>query len=238
MNDIVCATAESDPSVPCLVDDLKTLDIPVLLGFVAAASGDFQYVDAVEIAKHARSRKEARDCLVGAALASSAMPVFLQQVRINKKAYYDGGVRESVFAARTVASAESARKAASGAPPSVPVYVVRNGPTRAAALAKDDASPDDHADALTAAMRAEPIIVNQIEVGSIAALRLEDPQGPVNLITADGWQNAKPACVKKPKVMFQPDFMQCLRSFGRARAMGAKGGWISLDPVSVAGPQK
>ena len=243
MNAIVCATAETDPAKPCLIDNLKTLNIPILLGFVDATSGAFEFVDAVAIAKHAHSRKEARDCLVGAALASSAMPVFLQQVRINGRAYYDGGVRESVFEARIATADDTARQQdlarrrsldlRASAPPPVPLYVVRNGPTEVAPLgANDKKGPNAKADALTAAMRAEPIIVNQIEVGSIAALRLADPEGEINLVTADGWNGTIPNCPKPPKIMFDPAFMRCLQAFGQTRARMAEP-WTRLTKIPL-----
>ncbi len=241
MNNVVCADSDLSAGTPCLVDDLKALDMPVLIGFVNAHSGQFEYVDAVAVAKRAPSRKAARECLVGAALASSAMPVFLQQVRISSNTYYDGGVRESIFQARIAAAAERARLRRQSLdkvvtpPAAMPIYVVRNGPTREAALGNEDSDPNKKADALTAAMRAEPIIVNQIEVGSIAALRLEDPEGEIRLVTADGW-DAPAACPIKPHgVMFDPTFMRCLQRLGRSRADEDRSKqWILLSPIARA----
>ena len=238
MNNVVCPDADLSAGTPCLIDDLKALDMPVLIGFVNAHSGQFEYVDAVSITQRAPSRKVARECLVGAALASSAMPVFLQQVRIGGNTYYDGGVRESVFQARIAAAAERARlrrqslDGTATPPAAMPIYVIRNGPTREAALGEEDSDPNKNADALTAAMRAEPIIVNQIEVGSIAALRLEDSEGEIRLITADGWNTAT-ACPMKPHgVMFDPTFMRCLQRLGRAKAdVDRAKRWILLSPI-------
>lgn len=182
---------------PCLLDRIKALQASkkmVLIGFVEAASGKFHYIDAVEVANRL-DRSKARACLSGAALASAAMPVFFQQVRIDEKTYYDGGVRQSVFEAGVATEVEAAAVVAlaGGLAPSdtdqpgshgvLPIYVIRNGPT---ALKPTEAA-DRKADALTAAERAEAIVVNELEVGSIAALRLAHPTGAIRLITADGY---------------------------------------------------
>jgi len=224
----------------CLVEELKTLQIPVLIGFIEAESGDFYFVDAVKLAR-IEDRPTAIQCLTGAALASAAMPVFFQQIRINDKTYYDGGVRQSVFAAsvaEATASATFARRTRFG-PEAKPIHLfaVRNGPT----TVRPDAKPNAAADALANALRAEAIVVNQLEVGSIAALRLEYPTGPISVVTADRWnlapQNGQPGgqCEKPDKVMFHPPFMKCLRHFGAAKA-AVKKPWIELDSLtSLAG---
>lgn len=235
--------ALNDTARSCHLDALRALDgrRSILLGFVDAETGGFRYVDAVEAAQLPRT--EARACIVSAALASAAMPVFFQPVQVNGRTYYDGGVRASVFEASIAASAEAAAEmeqslspepapdgasAAAQRAPVIPLYVVRNGPT----TVPEDADINDNHGPLSAAMRAEAIVVNQLEVGSIAALRLEHPSGPLNLVTADGWDGPDVACVKPPSVMFSPEFMACLTRFGRTRAQGATP-WTRLSPIIV-----
>jgi predicted acylesterase/phospholipase RssA len=258
-----------DPNSPegragvCLIARLRdSPDRKVLLGMIEANSGDFGYVDVQELlAPYGDSDKdlgEATQCLAGAAIASAAVPVFYQQVRVDGKTYYDGGVRQSVFLSSVV---EARRRAAAlvnqerqrllqergllalGAtattePP--PVYVIRNGPTQ---LQPDDNPPpgtpariDRKADALNAAQRGEAIMVNQLEVGSIAALRLNQPGGAIWFVSADGYQNYTPTydlhvrCgpLKTPReAMFVPAFMRCMMDYGRNRATGGEP-WIDL----------
>ncbi|WP_188054486.1 patatin-like phospholipase family protein [Sphingosinithalassobacter sp. CS137] len=228
-----------DPARPCMLDAIRALDgrKSVLLGFVNAASGKFQYVDAVEVAQLPRRR--ARACLTGAALASAAMPVFFEPVQIEGETYFDGGVRASVFEASVAASAKAALEIEESLNPGrpipseearLPIYVVRNGPTTVEA----DPGIDTSGGALSAALRAEAIVVNELEVGSIAAIRLEHPSGPLRLVTADGWSSPGRACEKPPSVMFDPEFMQCLRRFGRARAASARDPWIHLSSIATA----
>lgn len=258
-----------DPNSPegragvCLIARLRdNPDRKVLLGMIEANSGDFGYVDVQELlAPYGDSDKdlgEATQCLAGAAIASAAVPVFYQQVRVDGKTYYDGGVRQSVFLSSVV---EARRRAAAlvnqerkrllalrglgslGTPDAIeppPVYVIRNGPT---ALQPDDNPPpgtpariDSKADALNAAQRGEAIMVNQLEVGSIAALRLNQPGGAIWFVSADGFQNYTPTydlhirCgpLKTPRgAMFVPAFMRCMMDYGRNRATGGEP-WIDL----------
>jgi len=231
--------AVDHPDKPCTLDALKALAgrKTVLIGFVQAASGKFQYVDAVDLA--ALPRREARACLAGAALASAAMPVKFQQVKINGEAYYDGGVRASVFAANVAAAADRAAELQHDLPdtlqareepdPSLPIYVVRNGETTVPA----DSDINGEDDALTAAQRAESIVVNQLEVSSIAAIRLEHPHGVLRLTTADGWPSA--GCIKPPRAIFDPAFMRCMMQWGRTRATAANP-WIDLSPLVARAP--
>jgi hypothetical protein len=248
---------KGDPARGCpMIEKLAASGRQVFIGFVEAANGQFQYADATGFASAGagagageEQRRNAQQCLTGIALASAAMPVFFQQVRINGKTYYDGGVRQSVFEqnvaeslekgvaqARLKIAREEAKSAAGARRPARPadisspdLYVVRNGPTEL--LGKDgkpdsDTEADRKADALTAAFRAEAIVVNQLEVGSIAALRLAHPTGDIRLITADGYHrwltppgSEKPVgCEKPPGVMFDPTFMECLQRFGEHKA--------------------
>jgi predicted acylesterase/phospholipase RssA len=233
-----------DPSKPCALDALRAMQGPggrqtkaVLIGFTEAASGDFKYVDVVDLAQ--LPRRTARSCITGAALASAAMPVDFEQVQINGVTYYDGGTRASVFEAHIAESARRVTLAAEaapmgdarrpgGAPPLLPIYVVRNGPTTA--LPAPDVNTDSSP--LTAAMRAEAILVNQLEVTSIAVIRIAHPTGPLNMTSADGW-DTQAKCVKPGGgVMFAPEFMACLTRYGRARAAAAQP-WIALSELPL-----
>ena len=247
----------------CIVKTLRDSKTrKVLLGMIEANSGEFGYVDVQELlAPYGDGEEdlaEATQCLAGAALASAAVPVFYQQVRVDKKTYYDGGVRQSVF----LASVADARRAAADlvrrerarlladrgialtepvAPPPPDIYVVRNGPT---SLPPDEAVPpgypaeiDEHADALRAAQRGEAIMVNQLEVGSIAALRLNQPGGAIWFVSADGYRNYTPTYDPSVRcgplkegnrrAMFIPAFMRCMMDYGRNRATGGEP-WIDL----------
>lgn len=125
------------------------------------------------------------------------------------------------------------------ASPPATAYIVRNGPTTALPNAEADAS----ADAFTAAMRGYALMVNQSEVTSIAALRLIWPDSDMRVTTADAydqpftdpepqvegsarrnWPGCKATMTDKEGVllkdppMFNPQFMACLRAFGRFKA--------------------
>ncbi|NML05700.1 patatin-like phospholipase family protein [Sphingomonas sp. G-3-2-10] len=230
-----------DPAKPCALDALRAMMGPdgkqtkyVLIGFVEAASGRFQYVDVVELAQ--LPRREARTCITAAALASAAMPVNFQPVQINGVTYYDGGVRASVFEANVAASATAVSEEAGPgeAPPPTPrrvpqfpIYVVRNGPT----TVEPDAEINGKGGAIDAAQRAEQILVNQMEVSSIAVIRIEHPVGPLRMVSADGWKEVP--CVKPGGgVMFAPEFMKCLTRLGRMKANGPQP-WIELSNLSL-----
>jgi hypothetical protein len=259
---------DGDPARGCpMIDALATTPRQALIGFVEASSGRFMVANVNQMARHARyptglrtaaesakAYQTARDCLTGAALASAGMPLFFQPVRIKAsagdkgKVYYDGGVRQSVFLASVAEAAAASTLDENGqriAPPPT-LYVIRNGPTQ---LLGRDGKPgdsdnvDSKFDALTAALRAQSIIVNQVEIGSIAALRLFHPSGDIWLATADGYQDhewtdsagTSRACDKGKERFFNPDFMACLRSLGRTKAQRERP-WISLTPISAAGP--
>lgn len=202
----------------------------VLLGYVEADSGRmlFTWVNHLAAGKYEvadpaspggirteqLSIHHRQQCLTATALASAAVPVQYQQLRIvsdepqygpqqpgtatrsTEKAYMDGGVRQSVFFALPRALLEAMMNPARSEGKALPdddyaelpgtTYVMRNGPT--------DARPDDAADrksdAFTAAMRGYALMVNQSEVSSIAALRLYWPTTPMKLSTADGYGKA------------------------------------------------
>lgn len=238
--------SEQDPLSCPAIDALKETDRQILVGFIEAHSGDFFYSDIRQIAS-ATGPANARQCITGTTLASSAMPVTFQQVRINGRAYYDGGVRQSVFASfaeqvgRAVRALESGRT--NGANGEIPFYVVRNGPTNLIDGEGND-KPDKSPTVLTAAERAQTIVTNQLEVGSIAALRLQKPDGPIHFISAEGWEHhsfitrhgktTTCGAIRKrlDGAMFDPDFMDCLMDYGRERADAAQP-WTRLMTIGA-----
>lgn len=201
---------------PCpAIDALGNSDTKTFVGFVDAATGQFLISSISDIAKFAQKSAvvptppgqlplnwlRARDCLTGVTMASAAVPVFYQQVRIDgtiksdddpippgPRTMYDGGVRHSVFevdiADRIEAAEKKMLKQKKANPSQQPIlYVLRNGPT--GALPDNKVQTD--AGALTAAQRGYSLLVNQSEVASIAALRLVRPTGPIYFTTADGY---------------------------------------------------
>ena len=255
------ALCTDDTARDCpMIDALAATPRQTLIGFVEASSGQFLVADVNRIARRAaatppntpartRANKVSRDCLTGAALASAGMPLFFQPVRIGSKVYYDGGVRQSVFLASVAEAAANSMIAEDGhAAPAPTLYVIRNGPTQL--LGKDgkpgnDPEVDKNHGAVTAALRAQSVIVNQVEIGSIAALRLFHPQGRINLATADGYQNhvwtdaanTKRQCDKGKERFFNPDFMACLRSLGRAKAARPDSPWIDIRALPADKPR-
>ena len=261
----------STPTECLVIRRLARSKTDVFIGFVRAGDGKFYYSHINELARRAypyparatppasiEALAEAQRCIAGAALASAAMPVFFQQVRIGPSSgeatYYDGGVRQSVFEAQVAslvdaAVAERARnRMAIASEPAL--YVIRNGPTTLSA----DVKADGKRNVIDGAMRAEAIVVNQLEVQSIADLRLAHPTGPIDLITADGYGTSHPnpgddptlsglphfrpaggeeICVKDPpEAMFSPAFMACIMRYGRYLA-GRDKPWIELSKLKI-----
>lgn len=258
-----------------LVDQIARSPITTMVGIVEGEDGLFKSIDMKAMVGEIQrdgpaSGREAQgdaamDCVLATTLASSAMPVFHQQLRVMKRpqpektpenapnpqpsppppagrelvasTLFDGGVRRSVFASQLGAGldARDARLAealgpdlyrAARAEGRLPkTYVLRNGPTTSVEEAK--ANTVDNA--IDQALRAYSLIVNEVEVGSIAALRLSNPYGTIRLSTADGSENIEFAhpdrtgplrapCAKKIE-MFDPEFMRCLQNFGARRGM-------------------
>ena len=211
----------------------------MLAGFVEAQSGRFQFADINGIASALDlDPRTKRQCIAGAALASVAMPVFFQQVKVAGKTYFDGGVRQSVFATFVQREIQSQMESEAG----LPLLVLRNGPT--------DMDPDEKANrklnAVDAALRAEAILVNQVEVNSVASLRLQVPRGHIGFASADGWREqrldmgdpASPTCLAlksaQKNAQFAPDFMRCLMAYGDRRAR-AEQVWLPLIEIDKAG---
>jgi predicted acylesterase/phospholipase RssA len=168
---------------------------------------------------------------------------------ISERTYYDGGVRQSVFFAFVdgvvkgiIAPSRSEGTDKSSIDPPRTIFMLRNGPT----IARRDDAPDNKADALTSALRGYQLLVNQSEVTSLAAVRPLFPAADIYLATADHYgqsftdpapEQDRPAqypngCVKQEKrkdMMFDPEFMSCLRAYGRAKAKaGSTDSWIKI----------
>ncbi len=250
-----------------LIDEIRSSTIRGFIGFVEADSGHFRYVDVNQMLKAVGDDKKALDCLTAATMASSAMPVFHQQLRVidkdgNPHSLYDGGARRSVFfdsameqldravRKRIVADrkkledrgpAEEREKIAAigfadsyrAAAPIV--YVVRNGPT----VRKRDPGLNTSDGIIANGQRGYDLLVNESEIGAIAALRLYNSYGTIMVTTADeyGKEGAPGLCrtIKRDKMMFDPDFMDCLRELGKFKAL--RGPWWPLSPLDRPPPE-
>ena len=192
--------------------------------------------------------------LAAATMASSAMPVFHQQLRIagsdgKALALYDGGVRRSVFFDRAMAAVDAEvreqmkghalAKVADGVTQDAfvkdyeatapSVYVVRNGPT----ARKPDVTLNTKSGPLKNGQRGYDLLVNESEIGAIAALRLNNPYGRIMLTSADRYDTF-PSNVGenfKKDEMFKPAFMARLRDLGRHKAERPEGPWWPLSKI-------
>lgn len=250
IRDALCPTKECT-----LIDEIRSSKVDGYIGFVSAKTGAFQYVDVREQVARAGDNDAAVECLAAAAMASSAMPVFHQQLRVRGRAgaatLYDGGVRRSVFYEKAMEAMDDAVKehlkalpasttlaqfAAAYAEKAPVIYVVRNGPTT-----RDEKSElDDRRGPLKHGMRGYDLLVNEAEIGSIAALRLHNPFGRIRMTTADNWEGSDGAaglCTRATKGdhMFSPDFMECLRGLGHRKVHRAGGPWWDLRPIDPLG---
>lgn len=237
------------PGQCSLVQDLRRGRVETFIGFVEGRSGRFKYLSVKQVLDRETDDRAAASCIAAAALASAAMPVFHQQMRVTggpegSRTLFDGGVRQSVFLYGIGAKLEDAMKSyfsTSGAtaPPRADqypaIYVVRNGPT----VRQVDDDVDEIKSAAPQGMRAYDLIVNELEVGSIASLRLANPYGPIWLTTADGWDKphgSGEVCQKVPQdAMFSPPFMQCLQRLGADKAGRPQGPWWPLRPIAREG---
>ena len=228
----------------------------LLIGVVHLAEGTLRVID-VSAMVRAHYRRgapplaEARalgECVTGAVMASAAVPAQLRPVQIDKVTYTDGGVRSSVFAAVVGTTLERLRTAERGGPEvEVEVDVIRNGPT-VVQRNRDPKHPDgippvdQSPDVRAVATQAYATIVNQVEVGSIAALRFHYPTGTIRVIAADGYNSpGNPDRCPRPqrKRVFDPDFMGCLVAWGERRAVEKNGepDWIVLGQVAPGSGQ-
>lgn len=231
-----------------IIEAIRDSSIEGFIGFVEARCGLFHCVDVRGLARGAASNEEAVDALTAAAMASSAMPVFHQQLRVTgcaggDRTLYDGGVRRSVFFERALEQMREAVCDKAGAPgdtnPSpteqaavTPAFfVVRNGPT----IRNEDRELDRKDGPIANGKRGYDLLVNESEIGAIASLRLLNHYGDIWLTTADGWdsfdcQCPDGDCAKKDE-MFKPGFMACLRDLGRYKVERDGGAWWPMSPI-------
>ncbi|WP_324828592.1 patatin-like phospholipase family protein [Qipengyuania zhejiangensis] len=236
-----------------LVEAIGNSSIAGYAGFVEAERGVLRYADLRELVNKAASAKAATQALVAATMASSAMPVFHQQLQVagsdgKPLSLYDGGVRRSVFFDRAMSLVDKevrADMASHGVAKSASVsqeafaeeyrrrapriYVVRNGPT----VRHRDADLNGNAGPLSNGQRGYDLLVNESEIGAIAALRLSNPYGEIVLTTADKYDTF-PSDVGenfKDDEMFKPAFMARLRDLGRFKAARSGGPWWALSTL-------
>ena len=231
-----------------LIDAILNSSIAGYIGFVEANCGLFHYVDVRGLARAANSNDEAVDALSAATMASSAMPVFHQQLRVTgskkgARSLYDGGVRRSVFFERSMERMHDSVCKHAGRPEdnhpagkdraavTPAFFVVRNGPT----VRTSDPGLDGKDGPILNGKRGYDLLVNESEVGAIAGLRLLNPYGDIHMTTADQWDSFECTCpdadCAKESEMFKPGFMACLRDLGRHKAQRAGGPWWSLSPI-------
>ncbi len=238
-----------------LIEALGQSSIDGFVGFVEAERGVFRYAEVKELVNTAPSAAAAAEALAAATMASSAMPVFHQQLRVagsdgKALSLYDGGVRRSVFFDRAMAavdqevremmtkahrgehalaSMEQASFAQEYEDKAPTVYVVRNGPT---ARKKDDRL-NTSSGPLKNGQRGYDLLVNESEIGAIAGLRLNNPYGRILLTSADRYDTF-PSDVGenfKKDEMFKPAFMARLRDLGRHKAERDGGPWWPLSTI-------
>ena len=244
-----------------LIAAIGQSSIDGFIGFVEAERGLFRYAEIKQLVADAPSAGAAAQALAAASMASSAMPVFHQQLRVagsdgKALSLYDGGVRRSVFFDRAMAAVDrevreqmQAHDAAAKrqglarigeadfareyetAAPTV--YVVRNGPT----ARKSDPRLNASSGPLKNGQRAYDLLVNESEIGAIAGLRLTNPYGRILLTSADRYDTF-PSDVGenfKKDEMFKPAFMARLRDLGRHKAQRPEGPWWPLSPIGSEG---
>ncbi|WP_421989646.1 patatin-like phospholipase family protein [Qipengyuania sp.] len=237
-----------------LVTAIGQSSIEGFAGFVEAERGVFRYADIKELVNAAPNAAAAAQALAAATMASSAMPVFHQQLRVagsdgKPLALYDGGVRRSVFFDRAMAAVDqevraqmkghAVAKVAGGASQEAiaqdyeatapTVYVVRNGPT----ARKDQISLNSTSGPLKNGQRGYDLLVNESEIGAIAGLRLNNPYGRIMLTSADRYDTFCSEVGEnfKKDEMFKPAFMARLRDLGRHKAERAEGPWWPLSTI-------
>ena len=231
-----------------LLDALRESSIEGYIGFVEANCGHFHYADVREMVRTAPDNEAAVEALTAAAMASSAMPVFHQQLRVTglkqgDRSLYDGGVRRSVFFERAMEEMQEEIKRQAGDPADAnppgdeqakvapDFFVVRNGPT-----VRDLAPHLDASDGpLGNGKRGYDLLVNESEIGAIANLRLLNPHGTIWVTTADGWDDFDCQCedgdCSKGDEMFKPGFMACLRDLGRHKVQRQGGPWWEMSKL-------
>lgn len=216
----------------------------LLVGTVEASSGAFRIFDLTQLAsngiKHNRKAEAAR-CIAGIAVASSAVPIQMVPVRLRDpktgsfKTHVDGGVRLSVFDDHIVSVLNQVEQAAPDSQP-IRLYVLRNGITVPRETEDDPRHKgsklvDTRPDVMSVLTASQANIVNQNELASIALLRLNRPNAPILVATADGYSQKPADCSILPSRSqpFPNEGMKCLARHGRAKALG-EGIWSGVEP--------
>lgn len=235
---------------PTMLEAIRDSSIGGYIGFVEAHCGLFHYVDVRGLVRDAKDWESAVDALTAATMASSAMPVFHQQLRVTEckdgdRSLYDGGVRRSVFFERAMEEMHDEVRKRAGRPedeyPSgaeqeevtPDFFVVRNGPT----VRRPDPDLDRVDGPLANGKRGYDLLVNESEIGAIANLRLLNPHGRIWVTTADGYDDFDCQCdggdCSKDDEMFKPGFMTCLRDLGRHKVEREGGPWWPMATMDT-----
>lgn len=242
-----------------LIEAIGASGVDGYAGFVEAERGTFRYAELKHLVNSAKDGAAAAEALAAACMASSAMPVFHQQLRIagsdgQPLALYDGGVRRSVFfdramaavdrevraqmathaAIKATASREEYERDYEGTAPTV--YVVRNGPT----VRKPEKVFNQKSGPLKNGQRGYDLLVNESEIGAIAGLRLNNPYGRILLTSADRYDTFDSDVGEnfKKDEMFKPAFMARLRDLGRHKATRDEGPWWPLSRINGVDPKR
>jgi predicted acylesterase/phospholipase RssA len=240
-----------------LLEAIARSPVPSYAGFVDFGANQLMTVDMRRLAAMKdndgrASGRTARACITAVALASSAIPMRFQQIRIRHldggatvdRTYVDGGVNRGVFLARIADGMKRGSamrvKPTQGAPldPGAPptLYVLRNGPTHVEVESRRQKLDGRSYGAVTAVEETISAMVNRMEQDAIVGLRIDLPNGPVRFTTANGYdrfvwtEDSRPpqtGCQRKTDgTMFDPDFMRCLIAYGKATAI--RGPWRDL----------
>ncbi|WP_369026263.1 patatin-like phospholipase family protein [Qipengyuania sp. RANM35] len=236
-----------------LVDAIGASSVAGYAGFVEAERGIFRYADLRELVNKAANKAAATEALAAATMASSAMPIFHQQLRVagsggKALSLYDGGVRRSVFFDRAMALVDKEVREAMASHgmtktaavtqeafseeyrrKAPKVFVVRNGPT----VRKFDETLNHKSGPLENGQRGYDLLVNESEIGAIASLRLSNPYGEILVTTADQYDTFPSEVGEnfKKDEMFKPAFMARLRDLGRYKAERAGGAFWPLSTL-------
>lgn len=236
-----------------LLEAIGRSDAPFYAGFVDFGANRLMTADMRRLARLPRS--EARACVTAVALASAAIPMRFQQVRIRHRegkqtvdrTYADGGLVRSVFMARIASALEEGTQRAAAArgihDVSTPtLFVLRNGPTFVEEARRRARLDGRNINAIAAVEETISSLVNRMEQDAIIGLRIDHPAGPIRFSTANGhdrfrWQPVdgppQTGCTRRfDGTQFDPDFMRCLVAYGRLRA--AEGPWSDLPEALSA----
>lgn len=174
----------------------------LMVGTVDALEGRMYAIDLTRIAAELEG-KERSDCYVGALLTSAAIPAVFTQVTINRRPYFDAGVRHSVFLTGIQGSA--ARGLASRSRQGN-LYVLMNGVP--GITPKTQVKPT----LFGALGRLRELTFDQIEQNSVYAVSQQTPQLSTWVASARGHGCNE---TESDEDIFNPAFMHCLIKAGQ-----------------------